>query len=149
MAEQKTKPTDASVADFLDKVPDPLRRADGQRLLAIMQEVTGLKPRLWGPSMIGFGEVHYVYASGHEGDTFRVGFSPRKAALSLYFMCCLDARFAALIKKLGKYTMGKACVYVKKLDDINLAVLRDMIRLNMTHVPAATKLAAKPRRKKV
>ena len=144
MAEQKTKPTAVSVDAFLNAVADPRRREDAFRLLEIMKEVTGLPPRMWGPSMVGFGEYHYVYASGHEGDCFLAGFSPRKDALTVYFMAGLDQRFAAQIKKLGKVKTSKGCLYIKKLADIDLAVLRDMIRANVAHLAEMAKPKATP-----
>ena len=126
MAEQKIKPTDVSVEGYLKKITDAQQRDDALAVLALMKKVTGLKPRMWGPSIIGFGEYHYKYASGHEGDCCLIGFAPRKGNLSLYFMPGLD-RFQPFLKKLGKYKTGKACLYIKKLSDIDLAVLRDMI----------------------
>jgi hypothetical protein len=126
MAEQKTKPTSVTVDSFLSKVADPQQRADALSVLEMMKDVTGLAPRMWGPSMVGFGEYHYKYGSGHEGDCFLIGFSPRKAALTIYFMPGLD-RFQPFLKRLGKYKTGKACLYIKKLADIDLGVLREMI----------------------
>src|SRR5262245_62290611 len=102
MAEPKTKPTEAGVDSFLNGVADVQRRADAFRVLEIMKEITGQPPRMWGPTMVGFGEYHYVYASGHEGDTFLTGFAPRKDALALYFTAGLQERFAAELAKLGK-----------------------------------------------
>jgi uncharacterized protein YdhG (YjbR/CyaY superfamily) len=98
--------------------------------------------------MVGFGDYHYVYASGHEGDTFLTGFSPRKAALTLYFMCGLQERFAGQLKKLGKAKASKGCLYIKKLADIDLAVLRDMIEANLAHVTKMAKPKSKPAPKK-
>ena len=127
MSEQKTKPTDESVIAYLEAVPDAQKRADSFVLLKMMQEIMGEPPRMWGPSMIGFGEYHYKYASGHEGDSFQIGFSPRKGAISLYFTCDLEGEFAEPLKSLGKFKTGKGCLYVKRLADIDLAVLRSML----------------------
>ena len=117
-----------------------------------MKEVTGLEPVMWGPSMVGFGDYHYKYASGHEGDCFLAGFSPRKGQFSLYFMAGLD-RFASQLKKLGKCKTGKGCLYVKKLEDIDLEVLREMIGGNVEalkeiYAQAAAKAAAKKKQPK-
>lgn len=139
MAEPKTKPTGASVDSFLDGVADVQQREDAYRILEIMKEVTGQSPRMWGPSIVGFGEYHYVYASGHEGDTALTGFSPRKGALVLYFMAGLQERFAAQLKKLGKVKTSKGCLYIKKLADVDLAVLRDMIAANVAYLAGMSK----------
>src|SRR5437016_9644740 len=148
MAEPKTKPTEVSVDSFLNGVADAQQRADALRVLEIMKEVTGKPPRMWGPTMVGFGEYHYVYASGHEGDTFLTGFSPRKGALTLYFMAGLEERFAAQLKKLGKVKTSKGCLYIKKLADVDLAVLREMIQANVTHVNGISKPSKPVRTKK-
>lgn len=144
MAELKTKPTKVSVEAFLNKVADARQREDAFQVLEIMKEVTGLPPRMWGPSMVGFGEYHYVYASGHEGDSFLAGFSPRKGALTLYMMAGLDPRFAALLKKLGKAKASKGCVYIKKLADVDLDVLREMIQVNVAYLIEMSKPQKKP-----
>jgi hypothetical protein len=99
MAELKTKPTAVSVDSFLEGVVDAQRRADAYTILEMMKEITSEPPKMWGPSIVGFGEYHYVYASGHEGDICLTGFSPRKSALTLYFSCVLDARFAAQVRR--------------------------------------------------
>lgn len=127
MSEQKTKPTDQSVESFLAAVPDAQKREDSYVLLAMMREIMGESPRMWGPSMIGFGEYHYKYATGHQGDSFIIGFSPRKAAISLYFTCDIEGDFAEALKSLGKFKVGKGCLYVKRLAEIDLAVLREMV----------------------
>jgi hypothetical protein len=115
----------------------------------IMKQITGQEPRMWGPTMVGFGTYHYVYASGHEGDTFLTGFSPRKNALTLYFMAGLQERFASQLEKLGKAKASKGCLYVKKLADVNLGVLREMIRENVGYLAGKSKPATskKSRRK--
>jgi hypothetical protein len=143
MAEQKTKPTAVSVEAFLNGVADAQRRQDALTILEIMKEITGEPPRMWGPTMVGFGEYHYVYASGREGDTFVTGFSPRKDALTLYFMFGLE-RLAPLIQKLGKVKTSKGCLYIKKLADIDLTVLRDMIREQMVHLTHEARSPSKP-----
>ncbi|MGA9643079.1 MAG: DUF1801 domain-containing protein [Terriglobales bacterium] len=125
MAENKTKPTKLSVAAFIDGITDQSRRADTKALVKLMQRATGEKPVMWGPSIIGFGSRHYRYASGREGDMPLIGFSPRKAAIVLYsLMGFSDAN--ALLAKLGKHTMGKGCLYIKKLADVDQEVLEDM-----------------------
>jgi hypothetical protein len=136
MAELKTKQTEASVQTFLESVADVRRRADAQCLLELMQETTGQTPRMWGPSMVGFGERHYVYASGHEGDIFQVGFAPRKDALVLYGLLGNEQR-ETLLPKLGKVKTGKGCLYVKRLDEINLPVLRALIQAALLPLPPA------------
>lgn len=139
MAKLKTQPTEASVDSFLNGIADVQQRADAFRMLEIMKEITGKPPKMWGSTMVGFGEYHYVYPSGHEGDTFLTGFSPRKGALTVYFMAGLQERFAAQLQKLGKFKTGKGCLYIKKLEDVDHAVLRDMIRSNVAYLPAISK----------
>jgi hypothetical protein len=126
MPEQKTKPTKVSVAGFLKKVADPQQRADAFTILKMMKDVSGLEPRMWGPSIVGFGEYHYRYDSGHEGDSCLIGFSPRKGQMSLYFLPGL-AKFESQLQKLGKHKTGKSCLYIKELEDVNLEVLREMM----------------------
>ncbi len=126
MAENKTKPTLASVDDFIAAIENPRRRADALTALKIYQEVTGLPPVLWGPSIIGFGTLHYTYATGREGDMPAAAFSPRKANLTFY----VDYNFegaAELYARLGKYKKSVACLYVNKLEDVDLAVLYEII----------------------
>jgi uncharacterized protein YdhG (YjbR/CyaY superfamily) len=153
MAELKTKPTAVSVEGFLDALNDTQQRADAAQILEIMKEITREPATMWGPTMIGFGQYHYVYASGHEGDTFLTGFSPRKNALTLYFMPGLEQRFATQLKKLGKARAGKGCLYIKKLADVDLSVLREMIEKNVAYLremakPASAPAPAKKGRKK-
>jgi uncharacterized protein YdhG (YjbR/CyaY superfamily) len=152
MAELKTKPTAVSVEAFLDKIDNEEKRADAYTLLELMKQITGEKPRMWGPSMIGFGAYHYKYTSGHEGDIFLAGFAPRKTALTIYAMAGAD-RLGAKLKKLGKYKASKGCVYVKKLADIDLGVLREIIQANIAaleqiHGANAKAAAMKKTRKK-
>lgn len=122
MAENKTKPTRLSVSTFIDAITDPSRRADAKALVKLMQKAAGEKPKMWGPSIIGFGSYHYTYDSGREGDMPVVAFSPRKAATVLYGLS--DAE--ALLPKLGKHTRGKGCLYIKKLADVDQKVLETM-----------------------
>ena len=126
MSENKTKPTKLSVGAFIDALMDPSRRADAKALVKLMQDAAGEKPKMWGPSIIGFGTCHYRYDSGREGDMPLVGFSPRKAATVLYSLIgSSDSK--ALLAKLGKHTTGKGCLYIKKLTDVDQEVLEAMV----------------------
>ena len=134
MAQTKTKPTQITVAAYIDGVDHPGKQADARVLDALFAKVTGQPAQMWGPSIIGYGQYHYRYESGHEGDICRVGFSPRKAKHSLYIACTCDgpegAEFSALLARLGKYAQGNGgCLYVNKLADIDLAVLEEMVAL--------------------
>lgn len=135
MTENKTKESDASVDAFLDAVENDERRGDCKTLLNLMAEVTGSEPRMWGTSLVGFGRYHYRYASGREGDWFITGFSPRKKALTLYIMPGFDG-YDELMGRLGKHTSGKACIYVRRLDDIDLAVLKEVVLASVLHMRA-------------
>jgi hypothetical protein len=126
MAELKTKPTDSSVSGFLDAIKDDQRRQDCYTILALMQKATRAEPKMWGSSIVGFGDTHYTYASGREGDWFVAGFAPRKQNLSLYLMGGLESH-AALLHKLGKHKTGKGCLYINKLQDVDMAILRKLI----------------------
>jgi hypothetical protein len=126
MADNKTKPTELSVAAFVDAVPDQTQRADAKALVKLMQSATGEKPKMWGPSIIGFGSYHYTYESGREGDMPLTGFSPRKAATVLYGLMG-SGESEALLAKLGKHTTGKGCLYIKKLADVDRAVLEALV----------------------
>jgi hypothetical protein len=126
MAELKTKQTEARVSAFLDAVENEQRRADCRTVLNLMRAVTGEEPKMWGPSMVGFGSYHYKYASGREGDWFVTGFSPRKQDLTLYIMAGFD-RYDELMAKLGRYKTGKSCLYLKRLSDVDLGVLRELV----------------------
>lgn len=137
MAENKTRKTTASVAAFIEGIADESRRKDCKTVLKLMKGATGATPKMWGPSIVGFGDWHYKYASGREGDWFLAGFSPRKDSLSLYIIPNLDAH-ARHLKKLGKYTTGKSCLYIKRLAEVDQAVLK---RLVEDGVKAAKKLA--------
>jgi hypothetical protein len=134
MAENKTKPTAVSVDAFIEAVEHPGKREDAKELDALFRKVTGEEPKMWGPTIVGYGQYHYKYDSGHEGDICRVGFSPRKARHSLYLLnCSLDGEqteFAALRGQLGKIGNGKGCLYVNKLADIDLGILEQMVVLS-------------------
>jgi len=123
MADNKTKPNNVSVSAFIDAITDQGRRADAKTLVRLMQKAAGEKPKMWGPSIIGFGSYHYVYEGGREGDMPVIAFSPRKAATVLYGLSSSEA----LLPKLGKYTRGKGCVYIKKLADVDQKVLEAMV----------------------
>jgi hypothetical protein len=135
MAETKTKPTEVSVDAFIDAVVDPVRREDAKSVRAMMERVTGEPARMWGPSIIGFGSYHYRYDSGHEGDACRLGFSPRKAELVLYVLTGAPEQDAQLAR-LGKHRTGKACLYVKKLADVDMAVLEELTRGALAYMDA-------------
>ena len=125
VAELKTRPTDDDVEAFLQSVPEPAQ-SDCRVLAAMMRDATGADPVMWGSSIVGFGKVHYQYASGREGDWFRVGFSPRKRALTIYLMDGVD-RHADQLERLGPHTTGKGCLYIKRLDDVDADVLAELV----------------------
>ena len=131
MYKLKTKETDRSVIEFIENVENPKKREDAFKLLDIFTETTGYQARMWGPSIIGFGTYHYKYESGHEGDAPLVGFSPRKAKISLYFAPG-DIQREKLLKEFGKHTTGKACVYINKVADIEIDVLKALIKQSIT-----------------
>jgi hypothetical protein len=126
MAENKTKPTAADVRKFLESIENPVRKQDCFRLAELMEEITGTAPRMWGSSIVGFGDYHYKYASGREGDWFLCGFSPRKQSLTIYVMGYLEF-YGDLLVKLGKFKHGKGCLYINKLEDVDMRVLRRLI----------------------
>src|SRR5690349_2210727 len=127
MYELKTKINDASVQKFLDSVENEQRREDALVVLDLLRDVTELEPAMWGTSIVGFGSYHYKYASGHEGDAARIGFSPRKANLVIYITPGFD-RYDDLMRKLGKYKTGVSCLYITRLSDVNVDVLRQLAR---------------------
>jgi len=134
MATNKAQFTDEDLISFIERFTDnESKRKDSLELIRIMQEVSGHPPRMWGPSIIGFGSYHYRYDSGHEGDAPLLGFSPRKAAISLYVFTGLDEH-AHLLEGLGKYTMGKACIYIKRLSDIDPERLRVLMRTSLDYL---------------
>jgi hypothetical protein len=126
MAALKTSQNDASVTAFLAAVADPKLRADARKIAAMMREATGSRPRMWGTSIVGYGSYHYVYSSGQEGDWPIVGFSPRKQNISVYIMAGFSGS-EKLLAKLGKHKTGKSCLYIKRLEDVDEAVLRKLI----------------------
>ncbi|WAT18012.1 DUF1801 domain-containing protein [Aurantiacibacter sp. MUD11] len=135
MSENKTKPTEVTVADFIESVDHAGKREDAKVLDALFRRVTGEEPVMWGPTMIGYGQYHYKYDSGREGDFLRTGFSPRKAKHSIYLMggYCDDGtskRNEEVLSRLGKYAQGKSCLYINKLADVDLAVLEELVQLN-------------------
>ncbi len=128
MVELKTKKNQASVEAFINKVEHVGKRNDALEILEMMMDITKEKPKMWGTSIIGFGDVRYKYASGREGDWFKVGFSPRKANISLYLMGCDISKADSILSRLGKYKTGKGCLYINKLSDVNVDVLNELIK---------------------
>ena len=126
MADLKTRPTQQSVDQFLLGIADERRRQDSYAILALMQEITGAEPKMWGDSIVGFGAYHYKYASGREGDWFLTGFSPRKQNLTIYIISGFD-EYTGLLGKLGKYKTSKSCLYINRLADVDRAVLEEII----------------------
>jgi len=131
--EAKTKETKANVEKFIDAVPDEQKRDDCRAVVQLMQKVTKAEPKMWGTSIVGFGNYHYKYASGHEGNSCLTGFSPRKQNLTLYIMPGFE-QYEDLMSKLGKYKMGKMCIYIKNLSDIDITVLEKLIRNSVKHM---------------
>jgi hypothetical protein len=146
MAELKTKKTDASVDGFIASIEDPEQREDAQKLLRLMQRATGEKPKLWGTSIVGFGEFHYRYASGHEGDTCVTGFSPRSKALTIYLIAGFK-NVKPMLKKLGKHSTSVGCLYVRRLADVDTRVLESIVRQGVKDI-GALRRAASPSRPK-
>lgn len=133
MAELKTKPTEQSVEEFLNRVENEKKRADSFTILKLMKDVTKAQPKMWGPSIVGFGKYNYKYESGREGGWFLTGFSPRKQNLTLYIMSGFR-RHGELMKKLGKYKTGKGCLYVNRLEDIDLSTLKKLVVESVNHL---------------
>ena len=133
MAELKTKKNDKDPRDFLDSVDNDKRREDSYVILDMMENITGERGTMWGPSIVGFGTYHYKYASGREGDWMLTGFSPRKQSLTLYIMPGF-ARYEELMSKLGKFKTGKSCLYINKLEDVDLKILKKLINLSVLHM---------------
>ncbi|MCM2532222.1 DUF1801 domain-containing protein [Neobacillus pocheonensis] len=131
MYELKTRENNIDVIEFIEKIENPKKREDAYHLLDIFTKTTGIQAKMWGTSIIGFGSYHYKYKSGHEGDAPLVGYSPRKAKISLYFATG-DTRRDDLLKGFGKHTTGKACVYINKVADINVEVLKVLIKQSIT-----------------
>ena len=133
MSEPKTRPTGASVEKFLKAVEHPQRREDGFELLKMMKEITNEEPTMWGPSIVGFGSYHYKYESGREGDMPLTGFSPRKRSLTVYIMSGFE-EYIDLLDKLGKHKIGKSCLYINKLADVDKSVLKKIIKKSLKEI---------------
>jgi len=138
VAEAKTKPTKQSVAEFLNQIPDAQRREDCFAIAKLIEEATGNKPQMWGPSMVGFGSYHYKYASGHEGDCFMTSFASRKQDLTVYMVMGFE-KHGALMKQLGKHRHAKSCLYIKRLSDIHLPTLKKLLKASLKDLAAYTK----------
>lgn len=141
MPENKTKATNVSVSAYIEGLNDATRRSEARELIEVMQRVSGEKPKLWGPSIVGFGSYHYKYDSGREGDMPLISFSPRKAAMVLYSMLA-HAESKAILAKLGRHTTGKGCLYIKKLGDVDKTVLETLIQNAVAHYRARTNVAS-------
>lgn len=141
MAETKTTPTGVAVEEFLTRLDDPRKREGSHTLIALMRKITGSPPKMWGPSIIGFGTYHYKYATGHEGDTCLAGFSPRKAEYSIYLWWGDSEERAHMLEKLGKHRVGKSCLYVKRLEDIDIKVLEQLVRWSIAKAQSSETVA--------
>ncbi|MCY4060505.1 MAG: DUF1801 domain-containing protein [Gammaproteobacteria bacterium] len=135
MSDLKTRPTASSVDAFIDTVDDEYKRSECRTIARLMAEIAGAEGVMWGSSIVGFGSYHYRYASGREGDFFEAGFSPRKRALTIYVMAGF-AEYEDLLARLGKHSTGKSCLYVKRLADVDLAVLREMLVRSVAYIRA-------------
>lgn len=135
MADLKTKPTDQHVERFIDAIEDPQQQEDSRTLVELMRRATNREPKMWGDSIVGFGDYHYKYESGREGDWFLAGFSPRKGKFSIYVMAGFD-EYEELMSALGKHKTGKSCLYVKRLQDVDLSVLEELVSRSARHVAA-------------
>ena len=133
MADVKTTRNDQSVEAFLNTIAEARKRQDCFTVLELMKQVTGMEPAMWGSSIVGFGSYHTKYASGREGDWPLIGFSPRKQNITLYLMSGLD-RYGAVLQRLGKFTTGGACLYIKKIEDVDLAALKEIIEQSVKHL---------------
>ena len=133
--EAKTKPNQQSVDEFIKAIPDEEKRQAALAILKLMKQVTQLEPKMWGDSIVGFGQYHYKYASGHEGDAPLTGFSPRKQNLTVYIVPGFD-QYGALLARLGKYKTGKSCLYINKLEDIDREVLQELVEKSFIHMQA-------------
>jgi len=138
MGELKTKPTNASVEKFLNQIPDETRREDCFKVAEMMEEITGCKPKMWGPSIVGFDTYHYKYASGQEGDWPIAAFSPRKQDLTLYILPGFQES-KELMDALGKHRTGRSCLYIKRLSDIHVPTLKKLIRQSVKRMKQITK----------
>ncbi|MEE4194841.1 MAG: DUF1801 domain-containing protein [Anaerolineae bacterium] len=137
MAELKTKLNDGDVIAFLNTIENEQRKKDSFIVLEMMQKLTGMEPKMWGESIVGFDQYHYVYASGREGDWMKIGFSPRKQALTLYLNAGYEERAPELLEKLGKHKTGKGCLYIKKMEDVDPDVLRELIKESLAEYEKA------------
>lgn len=137
MAELKTKPHQGDVQQFIESIEHPKRKEDSKELLKIFAEILNEEPVLWGPSIIGYGSYHYKYPTGREGDWFLAGLSPRKQNMTLYIMAGFE-NYEELLSKLGKYKTGKSCLYINKLEDVNIDVLKKLIKESAKHVSQIT-----------
>lgn len=135
MSELKTKPNNLSVVDFLNSIDHPQKKEDAKSIYKLMEEITQTKGVMWGSSIIGFGNYHYKYKTGREGDWFLTGFSPRKQNLTLYIMDCFY-NTEDLLKKLGKYKTGKSCLYINKLQDVDIEILKKLVENSVNHLKA-------------
>ena len=135
MAQNKTQPTTASVTAFINAIEDPQQKKDARKVASMMRKATGKRAKMWGPSIVGYGSYHYRYASGREGDFMITGFAPRKNMLSLYIMPGYG-KFDALMKDLGKFKTGKACLYIKRLSDVDEDVLQNLINKSVEYMRA-------------
>ena len=133
MAENKTKETSASVATFLDAIVDDRQRTDAKAVKAMMERLSGEPPQMWGPSIIGFGRYHYRYESGREGDSPRIGFSPRKGNTVIYIVFGFE-RHDAILARLGKFKTGKSCLYIRNLAEVDESALEELVNASIAHV---------------
>ncbi len=134
MATNKTTETEIAVTDFINSfVDNEQKKQDSFELIELMKKWSGFEPKMWGPTIVGFGSYHYKYASGHEGDSLLIGFSPRKNEFSLYIVAP-DKDYSSLLDKLGKYKMGKACIYFKKLSDLDCGILEAICKETIIHL---------------
>lgn len=136
MTELKTKRNKGDVEAFLNSVPDERKRQDSFTIMELMKQITGEEPGMWGDSIVGFGSYHYKYESGREGDWFVTGFSPRKQNLTLYIMSGFD-EYDKLLGKLGKHSIGKSCLYIKKIEDVDVDVLKELVQKSVDHMKKA------------
>ena len=133
MSDLKTKQNENSVDDFIKKIEDPKKLKESKQILKILKDISKKTPRMWGDSIIGFGKYHYKYASGREGDWMRIAFSPRKQNLTLYIMDGFD-NYGEILEKLGKFKTGKSCLYIKKLQDIDIKILKELVKKSLLNM---------------
>ena len=134
MAKNKTQETEGSVADFINAIEDEQKREDSFQLIRIFREASGFDPKMWGSSIIGFGSYHYKYDSGREDDAPLTGFSPRNAAISLYFSCDVEGQHGSLLAQLGKFKNGKSCVYINKLSDVKEEIIKALAKESIKYI---------------